>query len=91
MSQINNTFVLLSSFSFNNDEDAEDKEPVEDDENMTIELCSCYGLFLSLFSFSMIGGAFFGIGYLFYPESVYIIFFLGSCCLYFCCLCLHSV
>ena len=45
-------------------------DDVEDVENMTIEPCSCCGLFLSLVFCSMIGGAFFGIGYLFYLGTL---------------------
>ena len=43
---------------------------VEDDENVTSEPCSCFDFFVGLVSCSIIGGGFFGIGYLFYLGTL---------------------
>ena len=43
---------------------------VEVDENVTSEPCSCFDFFVGLVSCSIIGGGFFGIGYLFYLGTL---------------------
>ena len=65
---------------------------VEHDENVTNEPCCSLRIFFRIMMFLAIflgiGGAIFGIGYLFYPASVYIFFIFFISCLYCCGPCL---